>query len=166
MTLATVGPDGAPSARVVLLKGLDDRGFVFYTNHTSRKGRDIAAHTQVALVFHWQTLERQVRVEGMAEIVSDAEADGYFATRARESQIGAWASLQSEPLAADSVLDERVREMEKRFAGREVPRPPHWGGYRVVPSRIEFWHGRPHRLHERRVFDRAGNGWTMRRLFP
>jgi len=166
VALATVGADGGPSARIVLLKGLDDRGFVFYTNQTSRKGREIARHARVALVFHWQPLERQVRVEGTAEGVSDAEADAYFATRSRDSQIGAWASLQSEPLASDAVLYERVREMERRFEGREVPRPAHWGGYRVIPSRIEFWHGRPHRLHERRVFEREGNGWAMHRLFP
>ena len=166
MTLATVGADGAPSARIVLLKGLDDRGFVFFTNYVSRKGGEIAQHADVALVFHWQPLERQVRVEGRAEMVSDAESDAYFATRARDSQIGAWASLQSEPLADDSLLDERVRDMERRFAGREVPRPPHWGGYRVIPSRIEFWSGRAHRLHERRVFERAGNGWAMHRVFP
>ena len=166
MTLATVGADGAPSARIVLLKGLDDRGFVFFTNYVSRKGGEIAQHADVALVFHWQPLERQVRVEGRAEMATDAESDAYFATRARDSQIGAWASLPSVPLADDSLLDERVRDMERRFAGREVPRPPHWGGYRVIPSRIEFWSGRAHRLHERRVFERAGNGWAMHRVFP
>ena len=167
MVLATVGPDGAPSARVVLLKALDDRGFVFYTNHESRKAREIAHEARVALLFHWQALEWQVRVEGRAEMVSDAEADAYFATRARESQIGAWASLQSAPLDSDARLDARVREMEARFAGGAVPRPPHWGGYRVIPSRIEFWRNRAHRLHERRVFERApGGGWSMHRLFP
>lgn len=166
MTLATVGADGAPSARIVLLKGLDERGFVFYTNQQSRKGRDIAAHPAVALVFHWQPLERQVRIEGKAERVTDAEADSYFASRARDSQIGAWASQQSETLASDDTLRDRVQEMERRFAGREVPRPPHWSGYRVIPTRLEFWSGRPHRLHERRLFERSGNGWAVRRLFP
>ena len=166
LTLATVAADGAPSARIVLLKGLDDRGFVFFTNHESRKAREIAADRRVALVFHWPPLEQQVRVEGMAEVVSDAEADAYFSTRDRGSQIGAWASLQSAPLESDALLDERVRDMERRFAGRAVPRPPHWGGFRVIPSRIEFWRGRPHRLHERRVFERSSSGWSMHRLFP
>ena len=166
MTLATVAADGAPSARVVLLKSLDDRGFVFYTNHESRKAREIAGDGRVALVFHWQPLEWQVRVEGLVERVSDADSDTYFASRPRESQIGAWASRQSAPLASDDLLDARVREMEARFAGGPVPRPPHWGGFRVVPSRIEFWHDRAHRLHERRVFERSKNGWTMHRIFP
>jgi pyridoxamine 5'-phosphate oxidase len=168
MVLSTVSADGTPSARVVLLKGLDERGFVFYTNLDSRKGAELAADPRCALVFHWAPIEWQVRVEGRAERVTDAEADAYFATRARESQIGAWASRQSAPLADDKVLDARVSEMVARFAGGAVPRPPHWSGFRVVPSRIEFWHGRAHRLHERRVFERGGNAgaWTMHRLFP
>ncbi|MGQ0713388.1 MAG: pyridoxamine 5'-phosphate oxidase [Gemmatimonadaceae bacterium] len=166
MTLATVGPDGQPSARLVLLKAVDARGFVFYTNLRSRKGRDIAANARTALTFHWQPLQVQVRVEGVAEQVTDAEADAYFATRARGSQIGAWASDQSEVLAADSELDARVAEFEKRFAGRDVPRPPHWSGYRVIPHRIEFWRNRPSRLHERRLFERADGAWRERLLFP
>ena len=166
MMLATVGADGQPSLRVVLLKAVDDRGFVFYTNYESRKGREILAHPQVALCFHWQLLERQVRIEGDAERVAPAEADAYFATRARLSQIGAWASRQSRPLAADAELDARVHEIEERFAGGEVPRPPHWSGFRVVPRRIEFWRNRAFRLHERLVYERAQSEWRVIRLYP
>jgi pyridoxamine 5'-phosphate oxidase len=166
MTLATADASGAPSARVVLLKGVDDRGFTFYTNGESRKAREIAENPRVSLCFHWQPIEWQVRVEGPVERVSDAESDSYFATRPRASQIGAWASLQSAPLESDEALDARVREMEARFTGRAVPRPAHWGGFRVIPERIEFWHGRAFRLHERRVFERRAAGWTMHRLFP
>lgn len=166
MTLATVGTDGQPSARLVLLKSVDDGGFVFYTNLRSRKGRDLAANPRAALTVHWQPLEVQVRIEGIAEQVADAEADAYFATRARGSQIGAWASDQSETLTADSELTARVAELEQRFAGRQVPRPPHWSGYRVVPERIEFWRNRPSRLHERRMFERVGGVWRERLLFP
>lgn len=166
MTLATVGPDGQPSARLVLLKMVDDRGFVFYTNLRSRKGRDLATNARAALTFHWQPLEVQVRIEGVAKQVDDTEADAYFATRARGSQIGAWASDQSEPLASDRELDARVAEFEKRFAGRDVPRPPYWSGYRVVPERIEFWRNRPSRLHERRLFERVDGAWRERLLFP
>ncbi len=166
MTLATVSPDGQPSARLVLLKRVDARGFVFYTNLRSRKARDLATNPRAALTFHWQPLEVQVRIEGVAEQVDEAEADAYFATRARGSQIGAWASDQSEPLASDRELDARVAEFEKRFAGRDVPRPPHWSGYRVVPERMEFWRNRPSRLHERRLFERVDRGWKERLLFP
>lgn len=166
MTLSTVGADGQPSARLVLLKAVDDRGFVFYTNLRSRKGRELDANPRVALTFHWQPLEVQVRIEGVAEQVDDAEADEYFATRARGSQIGAWASDQSEPLAQDSDLDARFAAMEKRFAGRDVPRPPHWSGYRVIPARVEFWRSRPSRLHERRLFVRKGNEWRETLLYP
>jgi pyridoxamine 5'-phosphate oxidase len=166
MTLATVGADGQPSARLVLLRMVDANGFVFYTNLRSRKGRDLAANPRAALTVHWQPLEVQVRIEGIAEQVDDAEADAYFATRARGSQIGAWASDQSETLSSDRDLDARVAELEKRFAGREVPRPPHWSGFRVVPDRIEFWRNRPSRLHERRLYERVNGAWRERLLFP
>ncbi|HET6702571.1 MAG TPA: pyridoxamine 5'-phosphate oxidase [Gemmatimonadaceae bacterium] len=166
MTLATVGADGQPSARLVLLKAVDERGFVFYTNLRSRKGRDLAANPRAALTVHWQPLDVQVRVEGTVEQVSDREADEYFATRERGSQIGAWASDQSETLARDADLDARVAEVERRFAGRDVPRPPHWSGYRVIPVRVEFWRNRPSRLHERRLFERDGGEWRARLLFP
>lgn len=166
MMLATVGDDGCPSLRVVLLKAVDERGFVFYTNFESRKGRELLAHPQSALCFHWQPLERQVRIEGDAEPVSPEEADAYFASRARLSQIGAWASRQSRPLASDAELDERVHEMEERFAGGAVPRPPHWSGFRVVPRRIEFWRNRAFRLHERLVYEREEGSWRVTRLYP
>jgi pyridoxamine 5'-phosphate oxidase len=166
MTLATVGSDGQPSVRLVLLKAVDERGFVFYTNLRSRKGRDLAANPRAALTFHWQPLEVQVRIEGIAKQVDDDEADAYFATRARSSQIGAWASDQSEPIARAGDLDARFAEAERRFAGRDVPRPPHWSGYRVIPERIEFWRNRPSRLHERRLFERHGKQWRERMLYP
>lgn len=166
MSLGTVGADGQPSVRVVLLKHVDERGFVFYTNFTSRKGRELRANPRASLCFHWQPLRLQVRVDGMAEVVSDAEADAYFATRARASRIGAWASLQSAPLASDAELEARVQDMETRFAGGDVPRPPHWSGFRVVPSRIEFWTNRDFRLHERRVYERTDGEWSVGRLYP
>jgi pyridoxamine 5'-phosphate oxidase len=166
MSLATVGADGAPSVRIVLLKGVDERGFVFYTNLRSRKGRELVAVPKAALCFYWAPLDVQIRIEGSVEAVSDEEADAYFASRARESQIGAWASAQSESLASMDELRERVAEVERRFAGQPVPRPPHWSGRRVRPQRIEFWHAGAFRLHERRVFEREGDGWTMRLLFP
>jgi pyridoxamine 5'-phosphate oxidase len=166
MTLATVGRDGQPSARLVLLKGVDDRGFVFYTNLRSRKGRDLEANPRAALTFHWQPLEVQVRIEGRAELVTEREADAYFATRPRGSQIGAWASDQSEVLTSAAALDARFAQEERRFAGRDVPRPPHWSGYRVIPERIEFWRNRPSRLHERRLFVRDGGTWTETLLNP
>jgi pyridoxamine 5'-phosphate oxidase len=166
MTLSTVGSDGQPSARLVLLKAVDDRGFVFYTNLRSRKGRELAANPRAALTFHWQQLDVQVRIEGFAEQVGDDEADDYFATRARGSQIGAWASDQSDPIVRPGDLDARVAEAERRFAGREVPRPPHWSGYRVIPERIEFWRNRPNRLHERRLFERDGTTWRETSLYP
>lgn len=169
MALSTVGPGGRPSSRMVLLKGFDPQGFVFYTNLGSRKAREIGTDPWVALCFHWQPLEAQVRIEGRAEPVSDGEADEYFASRARGSQLGAWASKQSTPLDGRGVLEERVREMEARFAGGEVPRPPFWSGFRVVPDRMEFWQGMPSRLHDREVYTRdeaSPGGWSVQRLYP
>jgi pyridoxamine 5'-phosphate oxidase len=165
-SLASVGSNGQPSLRVLLLKGVDERGFVFYTNSESRKGRELLAHPQSAMCFHWQPLERQVRVEGVARPVSSEEADAYFATRARGSQIGAWASFQSQPMAGEGDLRARVEAMEARFAGGPVPRPPHWSGFRLVPNRIEFWHGMPSRLHERHVYHREPDGWRTETLYP
>jgi pyridoxamine 5'-phosphate oxidase len=164
--LGTVDDAGRPSVRILLLKGVDEHGFVFYTNHESRKGRELRATKRAALCFHWQPLEVQVRVEGPASVVADAEADAYFASRARGSQLGAWASLQSERMPADSSLDERLTDVERRYAGRAVPRPPHWSGFRVVPETIEFWKGMPSRLHVRHLYRRAGDAWRVERLYP
>jgi pyridoxamine 5'-phosphate oxidase len=165
-TLATVGADGQPSARILLLKAVDERGFVFYTNHESRKGAELLAHPKAAMCFHWQPLERQVRVEGTTRPVTSEEADAYFASRARASQLGAWASLQSQPIATRGDLEARVAEMEARFAGGPVPRPPHWSGFRLVPHRIEFWRNMPSRLHERDVYHREAEGWKTETLYP
>lgn len=166
MCLATSTPDGWPSARMVLLKGRDDRGFVFYTNEESRKGGELLSNPRAALLFHWKSLRRQVRVEGVVERVTAAESDAYFASRSRGSRISAAASDQSRPLDSRAEFERRVAETEARFPGESVPRPPHWGGFRVLPARIEFWQDMPFRMHDRLVFERAGEGWRTGRLFP
>lgn len=166
MNLATCTPDGKPSSRMVLLKDFDESGFVFYTNLESRKGNELAANANVALNFHWKSLRKQVRVEGIAEPVSDAEADAYYQSRARGSRIGAWASEQSRPMEGMFVLERRVAEFTAKFNIGEIPRPDHWSGFRVVPETIEFWSDGKFRLHERMVYHRNGDSWTTERLFP
>lgn len=167
VALATAAADGRPSVRMVLLKGHDERGFVIYTNRESRKAEELDANPYASLLFHWKSLRRQVRVEGAVSRVSDAESDAYFASRGRDSRLGAWASDQSRALDGRETFEARVEEMRRRFEGRDVPRPPHWGGYRIAPERIEFWRDREHRLHERRLFTPDGRGgWTEGLLYP
>lgn len=167
MTLATVDAQNKPHARIVLLKGLDERGFSFYTNYNSAKGKDMSAHPEAALVFFWKELERQVRVEGRIERVSDAESDAYFNSRPEGSRLGAWASPQSEEITDRHILDKRYTEYKNKYPGNDIPRPPYWGGYRVLPTRIEFWQGRSNRMHDRIVFTENGSeGWTKSRLAP
>ena len=167
MALATADKDGDPSVRMVLLKGHGRDGFVFYTNEDSNKGQDLAENPNAALLFHWKSLRRQVRIEGWVERVSDDLANAYFATRSRESQLGAWASDQSETLASREAFERRLAEVERGFEGRDVPRPPRWGGFRTVPASIEFWYGADFRLHERWLYEREGDGaWAKRMLYP
>jgi pyridoxamine 5'-phosphate oxidase len=167
MTLATTAADGLPSARIVLLKGADARGFVFYTNKQSRKAEELTANTRAALLFHWKPLGRQVRIEGRVEDVTEAEADAYYATRARISRLGAWASDQSRVLPDRAVLERRLAEYEAKYPGEDIPRPPHWSGYRVVPAKFEFWQNMPYRLHDRTVYTKAADGgWSVGKLFP
>jgi pyridoxamine 5'-phosphate oxidase len=166
MSLATVDANGHPSNRIVLLKAFDERGFVFYTNYEGRKGGELLANPHCALCFHWPPIELQVRIEGSAEPVTDAEADAYFASRARASQLGAWASAQSRPIDQPGDLERRLAEFGARFEGVSVPRPPNWSGFRVVPVRMEFWRNRLSRLHDRSVYQRQGDGWRVDTLYP
>ncbi|CAN5796630.1 pyridoxamine 5'-phosphate oxidase [soil metagenome] len=166
MTLATATPDGEPSARIVLLKGYDERGFVFYTNFEGRKARELEANPNCTLAFYWGDLERQIRIEGRAARISSEESDAYFAGRPRGSQLGAWASQQSQTVDSREPLEERLRELEAEYEGRQIPRPPFWGGYRVEPLSIEFWQGRRDRLHDRIVYTRADGRWQIHRLQP
>jgi pyridoxamine 5'-phosphate oxidase len=166
MALATADAQGHPSVRMVLLKGHGPDGFIFYTNYEGRKGGELLANPHAALLFHWKSLRRQIRIEGPVEPVDDATADAYFATRSRDSQLGAWASDQSRPLPDRSIFEQRFAEVQKLFADKPVPRPPHWSGFRVAPQRIEFWEDRDHRLHHRRLFTRTETGWTEGLLYP
>jgi pyridoxamine 5'-phosphate oxidase len=167
MTVATATPDGRPSARIILLKGIDARGFVFYTNQQGRKADELAINKHIALLFYWKSLARQIRIEGVVEPVTDAEADAYFASRPRISRLGAWASDQSRPLADRLTLERRLAEYEAKYPGEEIPRPPHWSGYRVIPESFEFWQNMPFRLHDRTIYTRnADGGWAIGKLFP
>jgi pyridoxamine 5'-phosphate oxidase len=166
MTLATCSPAGCPASRIVLLKDWDAAGFVFYTNVESRKGDELAANPRAALLFHWKSLRRQVRIEGDVEQATEAEADAYYASRPRISRLGAWASIQSRPLPERAELERRLSLYEAEYPGENIPRPPYWAGYRVVPARIEFWQDMPFRLHDRTVFTRAADGWSQGKLYP
>ena len=166
MALATADASGRPSVRMVLLKGHGPEGFVFYTNEQSAKGGQLCENPRAALLFHWKSLRRQVRIEGPTERVADEEANAYFASRGRDSQLGAWASDQSRPLDSRETFEQRFEDMQTRYDGQDVPRPPHWGGYRVIPERIEFWTDRRHRLHERRLFVRERTAWSEGLLYP
>lgn len=166
MTLATVGQNGRPAARTVLLKEWDEQGFVFYGNLGSRKARDIEAVGFVAVLFHWKSLQRQIRIEGAVTLVSESQADAYFATRPRLSQLGAWASQQSQPLPSRAAFDTRLHEAEARFEGQEVPRPPFWSGWRLVPDYFEFWQGMDFRHHDRKIFEKTSQGWETGLLYP
>ena len=166
MALATATPDGKPSVRFVLLKGYGEDGFVFYTNYGSRKAAEMDQNPEVSLIFHWTILQRQIRLEGTVERISSQESEAYFHSRVRGSQVGAWASAQSEPMADRKVLEDSVKKYEEKFKGTEIPLPPFWGGYRLNPRRIEFWQGRASRLHDRIIFTRAGEGWDRSRLYP
>jgi len=164
--LATADASGAPSLRIILVRGVDARGFVFYTNYGSRKARELTANPRAALCQHWPSLEEQIRVEGRVELIDPAESDAYFSGRPRNHQVGAWASDQSATLKSRAELEARIADVESRFADAQVPRPPFWGGFRIVPVRMEFWYGRPGRLHERLLYERANGAWTNRWLFP
>jgi pyridoxamine 5'-phosphate oxidase len=166
MIVATTTPEGKPSARTVLLKGADPRGFVFYTNKESRKANEIAANPNVCLLFYWKSLGRQIRIEGTVEHVTDAESDAYYASRMRISRLGAWASAQSRPLDDRTTLERRLAEFEEKYPGDEIPRPPYWSGYRVLPAYFEFWQNMDFRLHDRTTYTRDGDGWTIGKLFP
>ncbi len=167
MTVVTTTPDGKPSARTILLKGLDTRGFVFYTNKQSRKSEELAVNSNIFLLFFWKSLGRQIRIEGTVEHVTDAEADAYYATRPRISRLGAWASHQSRALATRADLERRLAEYDAKYPGEDIPRPPHWSGYRAIPSYFEFWQNMPFRLHDRTVYEPApGGGWSTGKLFP
>jgi pyridoxamine 5'-phosphate oxidase len=166
VTLATADAQGRPAARMVLLRGVDPRGFAFFTNYNSRKARELAENPSAALCFHWASLDEQIRIEGQVERLTPAESDAYFVSRPRGSQLGAWASDQSQVLPSREMLETKYREIEQRFEGADVPRPEFWGGFRLIPSRIEFWYGRPDRLHDRVVYVRHGSQWRIERLYP
>lgn len=166
MTLATVDPEGKPSARIVLLKGYDEQGFVFFTNYESRKGKELSSNPHTSVVFFWKELERQIRICGVAEKISSEESDTYFHSRPEESRIGAWASAQSNPIASREALENRFNEIKEKYSGQKIERPPHWGGFRIKPYEIEFWQGRPGRLHDRICYSLIDNDWSHVRLCP